>query len=76
MIDKAQRLVLICDNDMKRYCPCCKKMVAEVHFSCISGAAGGKAFGKSKIRGDSEYYRKIARKRCCNDSQDSKVEAE
>jgi len=35
-------------------------MVGESHFSCKSGAKGGKATGKSKVRGDSEYYRKIA----------------
>jgi hypothetical protein len=27
------------------------------------GAKGGKAKGKSKVRGDSEYYRKIAKQR-------------
>jgi hypothetical protein len=48
---------------MNKLCPCCRKMVSESHFSCKSGAKGGKAGGKSKVRGGSVYYRRIAAKR-------------
>lgn len=31
-------------------CPCCKKRVTRSHFSCASGAKGGKATGPRKAR--------------------------
>jgi len=43
-------------------CPHCKKKVPLRHFPCFAGAMGGKAKGKCKSRGDSQYYKDLRRK--------------
>jgi len=44
-------------------CPQCGRKVAPEHFTCYSGAkggrVGGRASGASKRRGDSAYYRAL-----------------
>jgi len=48
----------------KSICPACGRKVGDDHFSCRSGALGGriggKAAGATKRRGDAEHHRQLA----------------